>query len=355
MGDFEILDLIDANKWNEYIQLLPKNQQDVYYTPGYYNLFEDLGDGKATCFVYKEGQNLALYPFLINSVNDLGYELGRKYYDIQGAYGYNGLIASSIEKDFILNYFKAFHAYCKEQEIIAEFTRFHPLLMNEQVFKENLEIIFNRKTVFLELTSGYQNILKHSYNKQVGKKCRKASTEGLSYLIADKEKDYDDFYELYIETMKNLNANSYYYFSPEMFKNIRVYLHDHHSLILAKLDDKIVGGFILIYDGIYAHNFLSAGLFKYRSLNVNDFMQDVAIQIAIKKNCTYLHFGGGNSSDENDSLYSFKCKFSNMKSKFYIGKKIHNVNVYKDVVNQWSVKYPEKDELYKNMLLKYRN
>jgi hypothetical protein len=45
----------------------------------------------AKCFVYQKGSNITLYPFLINSVNALGYNLDKEYFDIQGAYGYNGV------------------------------------------------------------------------------------------------------------------------------------------------------------------------------------------------------------------------------------------------------------------------
>lgn len=75
MEDFEILNLSDSTKWKHYMEQLPVEQQDIYYTPGYYRLYEDLDDGKACCFVFKKGGDIALYPFLINSVNELGYDL----------------------------------------------------------------------------------------------------------------------------------------------------------------------------------------------------------------------------------------------------------------------------------------
>ncbi len=72
-----ILTLDDKDRWNEYLQALPLNQQDIYYTPEYYALYQNLGDGQAKCFYFEKDGNLAMYPFLVNSVNNLGFDLNK--------------------------------------------------------------------------------------------------------------------------------------------------------------------------------------------------------------------------------------------------------------------------------------
>ena len=63
--------------------------------------------------------------------------------------------------------------------------------------------------------------------------------------------------------------------------------------------------------------------------------------------------GGGNNPGDN--LFKYKRSFSlNGVLDFYIGKKIHNKEVYGLVCKAWESKYPEKKEKYKNFLLKYR-
>jgi hypothetical protein len=99
--NWKILTLKDRDEWNNSIRALPIAQQDIYYTPEYYSLYENYGDGKAQCFVFEKDGEIALYPFLINSVNDLGYDLDDEYYDIQGAYGYNGVVSSIHNESFI--------------------------------------------------------------------------------------------------------------------------------------------------------------------------------------------------------------------------------------------------------------
>ena len=66
LNNFFLLSLNEANIWNSYLHKLPRDQQDIFYTPEYYQLYEELGDGKAQCFVYEKNGEFDLYPFLIN-------------------------------------------------------------------------------------------------------------------------------------------------------------------------------------------------------------------------------------------------------------------------------------------------
>ena len=95
--NYKVFSLQDKEEWNNLLKKLPTKQQDIYYTPEYYSLYENYGDGKAQCFVFEKEGEIALYPFLINSINQLGYELDNEYFDIQGAYGYNGVVSSSYD------------------------------------------------------------------------------------------------------------------------------------------------------------------------------------------------------------------------------------------------------------------
>jgi len=144
MNNYRLLSLSDEREWSAYLQKLPDCQRDVYYTPEYYRLYEKLGDGKLQCFVFMQDDKLALYPFLLNSVNNLGYSFDMEYYDLQGAYGYNGVVSSSFDPDFIDAFYQAFDKWCIERNVIAEFTRFHPLLRNQCFSTRHMKIFFDR-------------------------------------------------------------------------------------------------------------------------------------------------------------------------------------------------------------------
>ncbi len=349
-----IFSIQNSKEWNSYLAKLPIEQQDIYYTPEYYKIYQNYGDGQALCFVYQEDSNLAIYPFFKNSVNILAYKLENEYFDIQGVYGYNGILTNCNDDSFKTNFFKAFNNFCKNENIIAEFTRFHPLLNNYSFSEQNMTVLKDRKTVCLDITQSNEQIWEKSYSSNNRNMIRKALKNNVEIIESKKEEDYLEFYKIYVETMKNVNSGEYLFFNEQYFIDFREHLPNNHKLILAKLNNEIIGGMILMFHKAYAHYHLSSRKSEFGRYALNNLFLDYAIKEAQKLGCKLFHFGGGNSTEEKDSLLKFKSNFSKDKSDFYIGKKIHNNEVYKNVIEQWEEKNPSKKESLKNVLLKYR-
>ncbi len=353
MEECKILNVKDEQAWNEYFNLLSKSKQDVYFTPQYYKLHEEHGDGKAKCFVFIKDNDFALYPFLINSINELGYKTNVECFDIQGAYGFNGVISTSNESSFKTGFKESFHEFCKQENIITEFTRFHPLIRNES-FSEYMEIIGVREMVLLDLCNEYDFIWNKCYSSVNRNMIRKAVNQNISASASDKIEDYHDFIDIHDQTMKNVGAEKYFYFSENYFLKFRELLNKQHRLVVAKKDGKSICAMLLFINGDYAHYHLSGRVKEYSNTGVNNLILDEAIKIAKQEGCKMFHLGGGNSNEANDSLLKFKSDFSKQRVMLQIGKKIHNHDVYNQIVNQWSEKFPEKAVMYKNFVLKYR-
>lgn len=353
MVNYRVLSISDAKEWSDYLHRLPFEQQDIYFTPEYYQLYEDHGDGKAKCFVFEKDGDIVLYPFLINTVNELGYKLDNQYYDIQGAYGYNGIISSSNNDTFISSFCVAFNDYILKNNIIAEFTRFHPIIKNN-LFPIDINIIADRNTVVLDITKEYDFIWNNCYSSINRNMIRKALKKNIFISISNHDKDYKCFFDVYKQTMQNVGAEEYFYFSEKYFKSIKFLLCDNHKLIIAKIDGEIVCAMILMFFGNYAHYHLSGRLIEFSNTGVNNLILDEAVKIAQKEACSLFHFGGGTTNLQNDPLLKFKSNFSKNKLAFYIGKKIHNKIVYDEVVKQWGERHPAKAVMYKNFILKYR-
>lgn len=354
MERYILLSLDDNEKWNDYLRKLPVVQQDIFYSPDYYKIYEQYGDGKALCYVFEKNGYYALYPFLKNCINDLGYELDKQYYDIQGAYGYNGIVTSNQTSTFINEFYNSFKLFCKKENIIAEFTRFYPLLQNQILSSDHYKIIHNRNVVILTLTNGYEDIWMNQYSSTNRNMLRKA--EKLNYSINIRSKVSDDdiesFLTIYHATMNYVSANKYYYFNKEYFDSSFEYLNGNIFMLDVSIDDNIAcSGIIYIY-GLYAHYHLS-GINKSIADNAaNNFLLDQAVKFAIDRKCMYFNFGGGNSLDLNDGLFRFKSNFSKQNMKFYIGTAIHNNKIYDKVLNQWKLKF-DNQNVNSNYFLKY--
>lgn len=350
---FKVLTLKEEDEWNSKLALLPLHHQDVYYTPEYYRLYEENGDGIAKCFVFENNKHIALYPFLLNSVNDIGFKLDKEYYDIQGAYGYNGVVSTSSESEFSNNFYKTFNKYCIDNNIIAEFTRFHPLLNNIIFSEKNLEIRFDRKTVYLDLSQSYESIFSN-FQTTTRKQIKRASNRHkIQVIIAENSSStLESLMTIYTDSMNRVGAPKYLYFSEKYFESL---LKINGSLcifaIYRDLPIAVITGF---YNQTYFHGHLGGTLKDYIHLSPFSFLYNTMVKIGIKKSCKYLHVGGGATNKPEDPLFKFKTNFSKNFKDFFIGKKIHNIAIYRLVTNQWQRKFPGKPEIFGNLILKYR-
>jgi hypothetical protein len=356
MIDHILLTLDDSVRWNDYLHRLPVHQQDIYFTPNYYRLYEKYGDGVAKCYVFEKDDNLALYPFLMNSINGMGFSLDKEYFDIQGAYGYNGAACSTTNEGFLKEFNEAFKSFCIENSIIAEFTRFNPITNNINNSVPYLSIIADRETVLVDTRNSYAKIWNEDYSSQNRNMVRKAKKLGYSVEILSKPDNMhlEKFMEIYTYSMTRSNAGDYYFFNKQYFGDLFNLLQNNSYLFnVFDKGNELICSSIFLHYGKYFHYHLS-GRNKVADNSVNNFLIDNAVLFAQENGAEFFHLGGGRSSDKSDSLLKFKLNFSKSKAQFYIGKRIHNPEIYNNLIKQWETKFPEKKEQYRHFLLKYR-
>ena len=341
---------------NEYLNVIPQEKRDIYFTPEYNSLYLDSEEGKFVCFIFQSNNNLAIYPFFIKNINKYGYNLDKEYFDIEGVYGYTGIVSNSLDANFINDFYKAFNDYCKENNIVAEFTRFNPLIESYLFSKDEMKVIFDRETVVLDLSNDYEDIWINDYSSKNRNTIRKARKIGHSVDVIKNPSmsQINSFIDIYYYSMKAANAEDYYYFKREYFYKLFSLLSSRSILInVVDINNNIVCSSIFFNYGGYFHYHLS-GRSENTDNSVNNFLLDEAIKYAKNIGAKKFHFGGGRTPDSEDSLLKFKASFSKERLKFYIGKKIHNADIYNQVVTMWENKNPELKEKYKNYLLKYR-
>lgn len=346
---YKVLSLAEKKEWLEVMKHLPSQQTDVYFTPEYNSLYQRYGDGNALCFVYEEKGDYVLYPFLKNPITSLGYELDREFYDIQGSYGYNGIITSDKSSGFLADFWDAFDNWCQYNDVVAEFTRFHPLINNQWLASPNMKTFFSRHTVALDLTD--DDIWMHQISSKNRNMIRKAEKEGVTIVESD---DYETFRKLYDATMTDLHAESFYFFPQSYYDEYKQTFSDKSLLCFAMLDGKIIAGSMFMFSDDYAHYHLSARDRKYSRYAANNLILWYGIQKAKERGCRWFHFGGGTTGNDDDSLLKFKREFSKNLCEFWIGKRVHNQMVYDQIVEQWKTKHPESYDAHKIMLLGYR-
>lgn len=330
-----------STQWNDYINKMPEFTRDIYFTKEYCALSLDDNSKNIKLFIYQKEENLALYPFLITNVFSYN---SKFYYDIETPYGYGGPISNTDNKLFLKEFEDEFSLYCMSNNIIAEFIRFHPLISNQDIFKENIIIEKNRLTTFINLNRPIDEIWKTDISSKNRNVIRKALNSGLKVSI---DKNISKFKDIYFLTMKRLNANKDYYFSDEYFEKLSKL--DIVCISIQK-DDLTIASAIFLKHKNFFHYHLSGSLSKYLKYAPNNLLLWSAIKYANEHGFSKFHFGGGLSSDTRDKLFKFKKSFCSNTADFYIGKRIHNKKIYDLLIDTWEKKNQKK----KNLFLQYK-
>ncbi|MEF3302286.1 lipid II:glycine glycyltransferase FemX [Paenibacillus sp. GYB003] len=335
----EILKATDNEAWDRYIHLFP--DADIYFTSGYCQIYEENGEGLARMFVYSDQDGVVCYPFLLRRINDLpvirALGLEKDYFDISTPYGYGGPLSSvmdpAVRKRIFSHFSDAFGEYCRDNNIIAEFVRFHPIIKNYNDYEE-VDPIFLRNTISVDLLGTDQEIMQQ-FSAENRNRIRKAKKEGLQFVASD-VKNLDHFIRLYYSTMDRNNANSYYYFSDKFFINTVERLAGQIELFEVKLNDQILVSSLFMRYNKYAHyHFMGANKEYLRLAPVNLLISEAAIW-AKEQGCRHLHLGGGYIGQ--DSLYRFKRTFNEKTAlDYYVGKKVHRPDLYNDLLTSLGI------------------
>ena len=351
----KILTTNDENEWNKALGRISSSRRDIYFTPEYYKLYEHLGDGTAFCFVFDNGSETGLYPFLKNEINSLGYTLPEKYYDIQGAYGYNGVLTDSTDPGFTDSFYNALGGYCRENNIVAEFTRFHPLLANYRFNNGYFNIIDDRICVYFNLEKPRDEIFR-DFQLTTRKQIRRASGRYGIEVITERQgvSWAEDIFSIYKTTMNRVGAVKSLYFNETFFRELLSL--ESAVLFRAMQHDKLIAFIIGFSGGDYFHGHLGGSLGEYINMSPNGLLYWTMINYAADNGFRLLHIGGGDTPDADNSLLKFKLNYSKTTLPFKIGKKIHNQEVYDEVVRQWSARCDAAFVQSQNkILLRYRN
>lgn len=115
------------------------------------------------------------------------------------------------------------------------------------------------------------------------------------------------FRDIYEETMRRLQAKTFYHFPEPYYQELAEHLGPHMMLGLARSVDQFVGASLFLYDRKFAHYHLSGTTAEGRRLKASTLLVNQAADWARHKGCRWLHLGGG--SHPNDGVSKFKAHF----------------------------------------------
>lgn len=349
---FEILAEKDRDKWNEIV--LEFSRHDVYYLYEYVAGLTVNNSSIPMLFYYCEPNFKACLAVLLNDIaTDSKFSKiisCREYYDIETPYGYGGpLFQGRVSNESINRFFEKIKAYCIEKKIVSIFYRYHPLNVNPNVFRDNIEIKYCRKSIYMDVSS--EEVIWKNIDTKNRNMIRKAQKNGVK-ITCDKGEHLTDFINIYNETMDRNQASDFYYFKKEYYDYMIEKMREHLQFFYALYEEKIVSASIILYDGEQMHYHLSGTRTKYRQLaSTNLLLYEAALWGSRNKKKTF-HLGGGVKDD--DGLYRFKKQFNkNDELYMYIGRSIFLPEKYKELM-QIRKKVDLKFDDNNNFFIQYR-
>jgi hypothetical protein len=344
MRQTKILTTADAKEWTA---LLERTERpDIYFTPEYARIYErkytpEIDEsfcGETVVFVYGDDEECVLYPFIKRRI-DLPHLQGTAHeprqYDIISHYGYEGPILNCpnpSRRDALVREFRtAFSTYCKEQRIVTEFIRFHPLLRNHEPLEGLLPVEKRNHTVVVDLTRSEAELLDRM-NKKTRNLIRKAEKSGVIIERSEQMDDLRRFVELYLDRMTKNRAHQKYLFSYDFYEQTVASLGKHASLFVAKLDGKVIAASLFMHRYGFLHYHFSGSDKAYLTLAPNNLLLWTVMKWGKAQGYRQFHLGGGRGKD--DELFHFKAGFSPDHAQFCTASVIHDRAAYDSLCRQ---------------------
>ncbi|WKA57703.1 GNAT family N-acetyltransferase [Planococcus shenhongbingii] len=303
---------------------------DLYFDENYGRLYEEIENGKCEVFEFHHSLGTIRHMFIKREIPLK--ILGKIYFDIVTPYGYGGPLITECEpgkqEELTAKFMEAFQEYCKENDIVSEFIRFHPVIANAHDFKNCYEVSYIRNTVGTNLKD-YDDPVQKEFSKSTRKNIRKALNDGVEFKITVNPPDLGEFINIYHHTMKRNKADTYYYFDEDYFKEILGYFGKNILLVETVYEGQVIGmGLNFVY-GETIHTHLSGTLEEFHRLSPAYILQYALVEWGKENGFNLIHDGGGRTNSLDDKLYAFKKQFGkNTNFKFYIGQKIWNEPIY---------------------------
>jgi hypothetical protein len=332
--------------WDRYLARLPG--ADVYHTAAYHRAHEANGDGTALAFVAEEGGSILFHPFMQREIRG-GVIKGEGVdvtpfcgYDAETVYGYSGPLIQheAADRFFSRGAWGAFDTWCRDHRVVAEFLRFNPLSGNFNAVTHNVLITPDRETVVLDL-AGTKADLWPRYTKTHRNMVRRALAHGLSVDLSAPGASLLEFWNLYQDTMRRVQACDYYRFGAAYVETLRHGLAGSLVCITVRDRGRPVASALFLLHRDRMHYHLAGSDPDYSGGDNNLLLHEAALW-GQRHGYRWLHLGGGRTNAPDDSLLRFKASISRERRPFYVGRRIHDPDTYERLCEGWRRLHPNQ-------------
>ena len=312
---------------------------DIYFQPNYGKLYEKMENGTCEVFEYQSSLGQIHHMFIKREI-PIKVD-GKTYYDLITPYGYGGPLIQDCKegsrKELAREFATEFRSYCIDNNIVSEFVRFHPIVGNAEDFNDCYHVEHVRNTVGTNLQD-YEDPVQDEFSKSCRKRVRKALRDGISYQVIETPSSINGFRDIYYSTMDRNAASEFYYFDNAYFDKCLELFKENLLLVEAMYGGQVIAMGLYFIHRKTIHIHLSGTLNEFLRLSPAYILRYGVTLWGKENGYELIHHGGGRTDDPDDGLYRFKKQFGqNTEFKFCVGKKIWDMNVYKQLSSAMNI------------------
>jgi hypothetical protein len=313
---------------------------DVYHLPEYVGFAARREGGEPIAVFAEWDGGWLLIPLVLCPVPGGLSSNGGPLCDASSPYGYSAPLASvrDVKNGEVSSQLRAAFQACvralESRGVVSMFVRLHPLLpFPLEVLEDFGRTVHHGETIYIDLSESDDNMWKQTRSTHRQDIVRAQKRGAIAYIDQD-WRHFDEFFDIYHETMRRVRAADYYLFSKDHFVDLRRALGDRVSLSVVEIDGSVAAAGIVTEVGGIVETHFAGTRDTFLKWSPNKVRIDFLRSWAKSRGNRYLHLGGG-VGGRRDSLFEFKLGFSPHQRAFHTGRLVLNAKVYHDGVVRW--------------------
>ncbi|WP_106534221.1 GNAT family N-acetyltransferase [Planomicrobium soli] len=323
---YELVSVREHVRWQKILDLFQFS--DIYYTAQYFLSAIKLDPGEPLLFYYVDDEGEVAYPFIKRLIN----EEDASYFDITTPFGYGGplLKIKGDGEKLTKNFRRAFERFCRDEKIIVELIRFHPIANNASFFINQLPLYPMYATYTLDIKQHVQQL---KTNKSYTNNSPNSDNQVIIKKLGTVRHLFDFLVLYYSAARRREEADSYYFFTNDYFEALISSLGPSLHLFGAYQEEKLVSACYVLAMGDTIFYHLEGSVSGQRDENACQSLLWKIAEWGEENHFSYLHLGGDFKGDH-EPRKNLKQEISNMEpATFFIGQHVHDVPVYSKLVS----------------------
>jgi CelD/BcsL family acetyltransferase involved in cellulose biosynthesis len=323
---------IDSTRWSESLSGL---RHDVYHLPSYVDFAARRQEvGIPLAFVATEGDRRFFVPLIVRRIPPALTNEAGPLFDATCPRGYPGPLVQAGHgregDEFIDRAITAFRERMNERSIVTAFVRLHPLLLPPiSRLQQAGDVVKQGESISIDLTLSSDEMWRQTRANH-RRDISKAMRQGYLARIDDEWRRFDEFGDIYGESMVRLDAHESWRLSREYLADLRGSLPGLIHLCVVELGGELAAAAVLTeVDGIVEYN-LAATADSHVGASPSKLAVDFVRRWAKDRGNRVFHLAG--SVRTGDALSHFKAGFSPLRHPVDSWRIVANAEIYAELV-----------------------